>query len=615
MIGFTAPWALLGLFAAAVPLLLHLFARREPPTVVFPATRYLAETARARHRRLTLQHWLLLLVRTLLIAALAFAAAGPTLPATGVATHAPAAMVLVLDNSLSSAATVDGTPVLERLRRAARDVLHAARPEDALWVMSSDGIPRRGNAAELEAMVGRIAPVPRRLDLGAAVSLARDALTGQSLPGVVVVLSDLQASAVAAATEPEQTPRRISLVVVRPDEEPVANLGFAGLSPGRQPWGNEGGRVTATTTGGEGTTRSVALSIRFGARAPRQQLIGAAATVSVPSGPLPSGWWPVRAELEPDELRIDDARQTAVRIAPPARALWRSEERFLAVAADVLVQNGRLARGTDLTIGSLGSGPSIVQPPADPAGIGALNRALAARGVGWRYGDPVPGSGVTDSGAVLGRHAIARRFSLLPPAGSAGAAARDVLVTVGGSPWLIRSGAIVMLGSRLEPGWTELPLAAEFVPLVDFLANRAIRGELLQLDAAPGDAVALPPAVTELVREGAVRRVEGGAQFRPSELGLVFLLNGPDTIGVLAVNPDPRESDLTRIGDARLRQLWPGARVVRPGDAGSAAFAFGGRADLVGLVLLLAAVLALADASLAGWGGIRARGQRSGGHA
>ena len=47
MIGFTAPWVLLGLLAAGIPVLLHLFARREPPTVMFPATRYLAERMHA----------------------------------------------------------------------------------------------------------------------------------------------------------------------------------------------------------------------------------------------------------------------------------------------------------------------------------------------------------------------------------------------------------------------------------------------------------------------------------------------------------------------------------------------------------------------------------------
>ena len=84
MIGFLHPWALVGLAAAAIPVLLHLLARREPPTVVFPAVRYLITTTREHQRRLKLQHLLLLLLRTLLIVALVLAAAGPTLPLSGV---------------------------------------------------------------------------------------------------------------------------------------------------------------------------------------------------------------------------------------------------------------------------------------------------------------------------------------------------------------------------------------------------------------------------------------------------------------------------------------------------------------------------------------------------
>jgi len=69
MIGFLHPWLLAGLAAAGIPILLHLVARREPPTIVFPAVRYLVTTTQENQRRLKLQHWLLLLLRTLLIAA------------------------------------------------------------------------------------------------------------------------------------------------------------------------------------------------------------------------------------------------------------------------------------------------------------------------------------------------------------------------------------------------------------------------------------------------------------------------------------------------------------------------------------------------------------------
>jgi hypothetical protein len=602
VIGFTAPWALLGLAAAAIPVLLHLFARREPPTVVFPATRYLAETARAHHRRLTLQHWLLLLVRTLLILVLVLAAAGPSWPSGGVTTHAPTALTLVLDNSLSSAATAGGTPVFERLRAGARAILAAAHPDDLLWLISADGLPRRGSREELRSSVDRMTPGARRLDLGRAIGAARDAMAAERLPASVVVLSDLQTSAVTAA------PGAGPVVAIRPEQAPVPNLGLAALSVGRQPWGPEGGAIAVAVTGT--AARSAALSVRVGARPPRQQLAPAGATATVQSGALPAGWWPVSVTLDPDELRLDDARVTAVRVATAARAAWRTEDRFLATACDVLLQNGRLVRGNDLRIGALGPGPSIVQPPADPAALGALNRSLAARGIGWRFGDLAAGSGVTDSSATLGRHQVAKRYALLPagnaPGPVAGPRARGVLITVDGAPWVVRSGGAILLGSRLEPGWTDLPLTAEFVPLVDYLANRAARGELVLLDVPPGDPVTLPDAATAVVHDGSSRAVEGGSAFRSEGTGLHFILAGRDTIGVVAVNPDPRESLLERSDDADLRSLWPGARVATVPHAAAQAFAAGGRADLRGSLLMLAALLALTDAALAGFGARRA---------
>ena len=602
MIGVNAPWALAGLAAAAIPLLLHLFARRVPPTVIFPATRYLAETARASHRRLTLQHWLLLLIRTLLVVALVLAAAGPTWPSGSAATHAPAALGIVLDNSLSSAATAGGTPVFEGLRAAARAILSSAHHDDALWLLAADALPRRGTPEELRAMLDGLTPTSRRLDLGRAIGTAREAMATVPLPASVVVLSDFQATAVSAATGSGP------VVVVRPSEQPVPNLGVAALSVGRQPWGPEGGRTTATIAGSTG--RSGALSVRVGRRPARQQLASAGGIVVLPSGALPPGWWPVKAELEPDELRLDDTRETAVRVASAARATWRSEDRFLATACEVLLQNGRLVRGNDVTLGWLGAGASIVEPPEDPAAIGALNRALAARGIGWRFGDQAPGSGVTDSGAVLGRWEVTKRYRLSAPAGPGGtvpeARARDVLVTVGGEPWAVRAGAVILLGSRMHPKWTDLPVSAEFVPFLDFLANRAVRGEIALMDVAPGEPAMLPDLATAVAYEGRVVQVEGGSPFRSAETGLHFILAGRDTIGVVAVNPDPRESQLARASDSDLRRLWPGARVVAPEGAPEAAFESGGRADLRGPLIAFAFMLALADAGLASAGARRA---------
>ena len=200
MIGFLHPWALAGLVAAAIPVLLHLLARREPPTVGFPAVRYLITTTREHQRRLRLQHLLLLLLRTLLIVALVLAAAGPTLPRRGVAGHAPSALVLVLDNSPSSGVVVAGTPRLAQLQAAARAVLARATPDDALWLLHRGrrAAPRGSADADGRGRWPRGLAPPAR-SRGRGGRRAPPCLASDARPGEIMLLTDLQASAVSPA--------------------------------------------------------------------------------------------------------------------------------------------------------------------------------------------------------------------------------------------------------------------------------------------------------------------------------------------------------------------------------------------------------------------------------
>ena len=52
----------------------------------------------------------------------------------------------------------------------------------------------------------------------------------------------------------------------------------------------------------------------------------------------------------------------------------------------------------------------------------------------------------------------------------------------------MRSGSVLLIGSRLDTGWTALPFQAEFVPFIDVLLNRLARGEVASLEVAAGDA-------------------------------------------------------------------------------------------------------------------------------
>jgi hypothetical protein len=237
----------------------------------------------------------------------------------------------------------------------------------------------------------------------------------------------------------------------------------------------------------------------------------------------------------------------------------------------------------------------VVQPPEDPAEVGAVNRALAARGVGWSFGNLASGSGYSDSAGVVGRHRVLRRYTLQ----SSGSGRSGVLATADGAPWIVRGGNVVLLGSRLDPAWTDLPVSAGFMPFMDLLLNRLARGEIALDQSAPGDPVTLPDLVTAVRQGDREWRVEGGGFFRPAETGVYYLVAGRDTVGAISVNPDPRESRLGRASDAQARRLWKGARVVPLSKAAEAAFSSASRGDLRGPLLWMALALGMVEVGLA----------------
>lgn len=586
---FTTPLALLGLLAAAVPILLHLVQRREPPERAFPAVQYLEDATRDHRRRLRLRHWLLLACRTLLIVALVLAAAGPLARrAVPLGRHAPSALVIVLDNSASSAAVRDGEPLLDALRRTARAVLQRATPADRLWLVLADGVARPGTANELIARLDAVTTLPVHLDLAAAVRQGRELVRGSGRGGEVVLVTDAQRSAIAPVTGDAP------VIVLRPHDDAPLNRAIAELDPGAQPWAAEGGRVALGITAAD--SAPVPVSVGFDGRPARDLLVVPGVPVSERLTAPPTGWRVVRATLPPDELRLDDTRAVPLRVAPPATVTWSPDDRFLDVALNVLVDAGRVTRGPGVRVGELGPGASIVVPPADPALIGALNRALAARGSAWRFGETRVAPVASDSGALLpDRVRVSRRVTLEALTDRA-----DTLVTVAGAPWIGRSGDLVLVGSRFDPEWTELPARAAFVPLLDALTTRSVRGEPVIPEAAVGAPVLLPGQVTAVSSATGPMAVEGGAPWRPPEPGVYWLLEGRDTIGAVAAAIDPRESALRRAADREIGAAWPGATIASLETGAGRAFTSGGRGDLRPLLLVIALGCVIGESLLAG---------------
>lgn len=549
---FLHPLILFGIVAAAIPALLHLFQRRTPPEVEFPPLRYLNEAERRSARRLRLRHLLLLILRTALIVVLVLAAARPLVPArrTGAA-HPPTALALILDNSLSSGAVSGGQVTLERLKAAARSVLDRATPTDRLWLVLADGIMRAGGRDELRGAVDSAAADARRLDLVAAVNAAAQVVGAD--PAVVrevQIVSDLQRTALVVGRVTLPPGVRVQALAARP-APPNRGITSARVTAGAVAVGIGGG------TAGE----QVPVTLRVRDRDVGRALGEPGATVTLPVGATGPGWWTGEVVLPPDELRGDDRRAVVWHATPPARVMATpGAGPFVAAALQVLRSAGRVAEGADVTIGEApGSGSSVVAPPADPALLGQVNRALAARGIAWRLG-PAGTPGLI-AGAGLDGVPVTRRQRL------EGSDTTAILATVNGEPWVVAGNGIVLLGSRLDTSWTALPTAPAFVPFVDALVNRFARGEA---------------AVEE--RVGAVR--------------VAFQTVGADTVGATVYGPDPRETDLSPAEPALIRQAL-GAEIVEGNDFGLAAFAGLHRADISGLLLALALLLALGELAAA----------------
>jgi Aerotolerance regulator N-terminal/von Willebrand factor type A domain/CARDB len=87
---------------AAAPVLLHLFDRRRNVAIEWGAMQFLVEAATRRTRARRFQHWLLLVLRVLCVAALVLALARPLAQSHWLGATDRQEMILVIDNSLST---------------------------------------------------------------------------------------------------------------------------------------------------------------------------------------------------------------------------------------------------------------------------------------------------------------------------------------------------------------------------------------------------------------------------------------------------------------------------------------------------------------------------------
>ena len=535
-----APLALMLGLVAAVPLWLHLRRRKVEMRVDFPAVRYLLRAEQEHARELKVRNVLLMLLRVVIVLLIALAAARP-LARLGVAGHGPTALAVVLDNSMSTGAVVNGRSVLADLQEAARMLVQRARASDRVWLVTADAVVTGGSGAVVSAAIDRTVPLAGAGDLPAAVRRAAALVPGAQLPASrVVVITDGQANA-----WPEQLPAVAAPVLVfAPTTPPPANRAVTRVVADPPHWAPRGA-LRATVMVRAPVNWRAALGTTTLARG----TVAAGGSIETSATPAARGWIAGSIELPPDELRADDVRPFALHVGPaPAARADASAGSFVRTALGALVADGRLREGGGVAVTSadaLAALPALIVAPADPARVALANRALERMRIPWRFGErrsgPVRARGDGLDGATV------QRFYVLQ-AQDAGAPG-DTLVHAGAEPLVVAGEGWVLMAVALEPSDTDLPLRAAFVPWLErTIARRLATDAGPVIDVAPSEMFARPSWATALeVPGGAVQPLAGARVRAPGQTGVYFLRRGEDRAGAIVVAPESAESVLDRV--------------------------------------------------------------------
>ena len=563
-----SPWFLTAAVAVAVPIFLHLFQRHQARRLSFPALRYLERTEREHARRIRLSQLLLLMARIAILLLLVGAGARLVLLGRG-GSHPATAVVIVLDNSVSSGLVVGEERVLDRLKSLAYRTLDAGSDEDRFWLIRAGepwvpALP--GSAREAVVSVEVTEPSAARGDLTAALERAVELLTTAGFGRREIhLLSDLQET--AFDTPGEAPAGDLPVVVWHPGGPETTNRALTGilLGGGLPPLQGQRAEITIRTLESEDTTRTpVRVVIGERIRAAASLAPGSETAISLPaSGP---GWIEGYADADPDALRADDRRFFAYQSRPaPQVAVSGMPTLFVSQVLAVLRDGGRISLSTpdraDLLVSANGSGlaergprtASLVVPDADAALLPALNRRLVEAGVPWRYqarsssgeadliGDDIP--------PPLQSVRVRDWYELVPSGDTPGPTRR--FAEVAGSPWAVEGAdalgrRYLLVASPFDAAATSLPVSTGMLRFFDWTASDWSSSAGGRVEYVAGDRLSAPAEATAVrYPSGQVSEIDGTRTVRATgEAGFYTFLSADTTVGVMAVNPPQEESRL-----------------------------------------------------------------------
>lgn len=191
---FLAPALLFGLFAAAIPIIIHLLNRRRHRTIQWAAMQFLLKATRESRGKKRLKHLIILACRTLAIATLVFALARPLVSSLlGWGGGNLDTVILILDRSASMESSSAGVSNREAVLTRVRESMQQLGSPRLILIDSANGEPQDIPSPDVLTELDATQATDTEADIPSLLSRAVDVIAEQSTGRTEVWLaSDLQ---------------------------------------------------------------------------------------------------------------------------------------------------------------------------------------------------------------------------------------------------------------------------------------------------------------------------------------------------------------------------------------------------------------------------------------
>jgi len=339
---FLNPLLLFGGLAIASPIIIHLLAKKQIKRVVWAAMRFLKVTVDRNKRKMNIEDILLLILRCLILALLAFALARPSLREGGFGGFGgDEAAILLVDNSGSMSATDGAVSRFEKAQKAAGQILDGlpAGSRVAVWLVSDTVRESVSEPARDLALARKSIREAKRTDQGTewqpALRRAVEVLKKQ--PGVhkhIYAVTDGQAAGWKGVgeirTQLEAVKREMRATLVLTTEGEQGNLGITDVRLATAlPTVNQPLRFEVSVANfGPAEAGGVAVSLAIDDEPPAEEQMldtiavgGAPKSLSLFATFREPGFHTVTARLHSDRCPFDDQRSFALRVIDEVNVL------------------------------------------------------------------------------------------------------------------------------------------------------------------------------------------------------------------------------------------------------------------------------------------------------